>query len=461
LPPGPRGLPIVGNLFDMPTKSPWTAFAEWGKKWGGIISVTIFGRTIIIINDAKIAVDLLTGRDDVYCDRPAMSMVTLSGYGDSVGTIGAGERHTEYRQMLALGFGTSGERVERFRTTEEFRASKLLQWLLDGRGGSIRDVAGANILWAGYGYKVQENNDPLVAQAEQARADLHTAAESLPHALLNQLPHSLLECLPAWLPFRRTAARFRATATALREDAFARACKSDSDSLVADVMAKGLEASPRRVEYLKWVAMTLYGAGAEPTATILHIYFLAMCRHPDVQERVQAELDGITGGKRLPNFTDRPNLPYVTALCKELFRWFPVVPLGIPHRSMEGGEYNGYKIPAGSILIPNIWYMWHILKDPRAHREPERFNPDRYMSPSPEPDPWLIFGFGSRVCPGKHIAEDTAWICVAQIASVLNVRPGEHKIVPPPVPDATSAVVHPVSFDCVVAPRSESALRLV
>ena len=81
-----------------------------------------------------------------------------------------------------------------------------------------------------------------------------------------------------------------------------------------------------------------------------------MASHPEVQKRAQEELDAFVGPDRLPTVEDKPGLPYVAALVKECFRWRSVVPLAVPHLSTEEDEYNGYRIPKGSIVVANTWY---------------------------------------------------------------------------------------------------------
>ena len=91
------------------------------------------------------------------------------------------------------------------------------------------------------------------------------------------------------------------------------------------------------------------------TLSTVQTFFLAMAAHPEVQKRAQAELDAVVGPSRLPEFEDRDSLPYICALTKELLRWRTVVPLSIPHRSMQDDEYRGYLIPKGSLVIGIAW----------------------------------------------------------------------------------------------------------
>lgn len=82
-----------------------------------------------------------------------------------------------------------------------------------------------------------------------------------------------------------------------------------------------------------------------------------MVLNPLVQMKAQAELDVVVGRSRLPNFGDRPSLPYIEAIVKELVRWHVVAPIGVPHASIYDDEYEGYFIPKGSVVIYNSWYV--------------------------------------------------------------------------------------------------------
>jgi cytochrome P450 len=88
---------------------------------------------------------------------------------------------------------------------------------------------------------------------------------------------------------------------------------------------------------------------------------LAMVLYPEAQRKAQTELDSVIGMGRLPAFEDRKKLPYINALCSEVLRWHPVVPLGIAHRVMQDDIYGDYFIPGGSIVVGNSWFvvlMW-------------------------------------------------------------------------------------------------------
>ena len=98
------------------------------------------------------------------------------------------------------------------------------------------------------------------------------------------------------------------------------------------------------------------------TTATLEVFILAMALYPEVQEKAQRELDEVIGRSRLPDFSDRHSLPYIGALCKELVRWHVVGTMAIPHATTREDEFRGYRIPKGSIVVPNNWYApWDAL----------------------------------------------------------------------------------------------------
>ncbi len=82
---------------------------------------------------------------------------------------------------------------------------------------------------------------------------------------------------------------------------------------------------------------------------------LAMTISPEVQRKAHEAIDRIVGTSRLPTSADRGSLPYVDAIVKECLRWHPVAPMGVPHMTMQDDVFNGYAIPKGALLMPQIW----------------------------------------------------------------------------------------------------------
>jgi cytochrome P450 len=99
----------------------------------------------------------------------------------------------------------------------------------------------------------------------------------------------------------------------------------------------------------------LYSAAASTTASLAMSWVLMMVLHPDWLLRAQEELDNVVGFGRLPTFDDMANLPTIRAIVKETARLRPVTAGGIPHKTTEDDVYEGYFIPRGSLIHPNLW----------------------------------------------------------------------------------------------------------
>ncbi len=160
--------------------------------------------------------------------------------------------------------------------------------------------------------------------------------------------------------------------------------------------------------------------GGDTTSSMMAFWVLAMLAYPETQARAHAELDAVVGRDRLPTFADYPHLPYIRAMVKELLRWRPAAPLPAPRRCMEDDYYEGMFIPKGTFCIPNVWLM---NRDPKIYGENTGdFDPARYLDFSGGPTPdvsdlrkegHFSYGFGSRNCVGRHMANNSLFIMIA------------------------------------------------
>ncbi|KAG8694721.1 hypothetical protein FRC08_008300 [Ceratobasidium sp. 394] len=142
-----------------------------------------------------------------------------------------------------------------------------------------------------------------------------------------------------------------------------------------------------------------------------------MTLYPDVQKKAQDEIDEYFSANkedvRILNVADRENLPFTKALASEVLRWHPVTNVAV-HNSGEKEEHiRGYRIPPGTMVIANIWAMLH---DSTVYENPAEFDPNRFLSDRPAPDPALYaFGFGRRSCPGMHLGQQLLWLTISNI----------------------------------------------
>lgn len=143
---------------------------------------------------------------------------------------------------------------------------------------------------------------------------------------------------------------------------------------------------------------------------------------PEIQRKAQEEIDQVIGNSRLPKYSDKDSLPYISAIVKESFRWHTVVPMAAPHTTDADDIVNGYYIPKGTSLLPNVWWFTH---DPAVYSNPSEFNPSRFLGPNPDPDPaQYVFGYGRRICPGRYLALSSTWVTIARALAVFDIGKG-------------------------------------
>jgi cytochrome P450 len=159
-------------------------------------------------------------------------------------------------------------------------------------------------------------------------------------------------------------------------------------------------------------------AGTDTSALTVEWGLAELLRNPIVMKKLQTELDTVVGKDRIVMETDLPNLPYLQAVTKEVFRLHPTTPLGIPHESMETTTVLGFKFPTKTRLFLNLYA---IQRDPMMWEWPLEFDPERFVK-NPEIDvrgkhlQLMPFGTGRRMCPGMPLAVVFVQMGLARLA---------------------------------------------
>ncbi|KIJ57218.1 hypothetical protein M422DRAFT_148860 [Sphaerobolus stellatus SS14] len=438
LPPGPKPLPLIGNVFDMPTSHEYVKYAEWGDKYGDVAHVAAFGKHVILLNSIKACTELLEQRSAIYSDRPGVVQpnylmnVFRMDAGWSFANMRYSKRWKRHRRLFTQYVNpTTITQIFAERQTSSVRM--LLGLLLSSPENLKSHLmhASANlILGITYGYTVQSGHDPVIAVAEEVMVKVNEGVN--PKYLVNLLP--ILKYVPTWFPgagWKRFAQlETRPLVHRLLKEPFDAALKKIASGkgtacIVQQALAdRSEDDDPGMEDDIREMAATMYVAGSDTTVAVIHALILQLILRPDIQKRAQLELDSVVGSPdspefRLPTWEDRPRTPYLQALIKEILRWNPASGTGVPHSVMEDDVYRGWRIPKGSIIFPNAW---GLLRSEEYYKEPNVFRPERFLGENPEPDPSIsgTFGFGRRVCPGRLLAENTLWLESACLLSAFN-----------------------------------------
>ncbi|KAM0521948.1 hypothetical protein ACHAPE_002513 [Trichoderma viride] len=481
LPPGPRALPIIGNLLDLPpTGTPefqhWLPFKDL---YGPLSSVTVLGQTMVIIHDKQAADDIMNKMSHKTSSRPnAVFASELCGFDNFTSGRPYDATFRLHRKVMHQQAGTKLLASE-FNEIQEIESRHLLQRILDHPENLVkhyRTLAGAIILKIIYGYSINSHAaDPLVEMIEKMMDNLSIAITPMRN-LVDIFP--ALQHLPNGFPgtgFKNTAREMkrinldtvRIPYTFVRQQM---ANGTHRPSFVSNLIERysSDKSDDARLDHdtedaIKWAAAIMYGGGADTTMSALNAFTLAMILFPEVQKKAQEEIDSVIGANpsRLPTFEDEERLPYVSAAAKEIIRWFTAAPITTPHMSDEEIVYNGYRIPKGSILLIAAWWFSH---DPQTYPDPFRFSPERFLEPRNEPEPVEAFGWGRRVCPGRYLSNDNLFIAIARLLATFNITKATDKegnFIEPKLEYITGVVAHPKSFPYAIAVRSQKHEELI
>ncbi|KAH0578157.1 hypothetical protein H2248_004121 [Termitomyces sp. 'cryptogamus'] len=472
LPPGPKGWPIVGNLFNMPTETIWETFGRWGEIYGEISSVTVFGQTTVIINSLDVAHELLNKKGQIYSDRPEIPMGgELIGWKNVLPLLRYGSRWQLHRKRFHQLFGTPAV-TRAFHESERLAVQNFLRNVCKNPEDLIiyiKQEVGTVALDLAYGYKAKDEGDHFIYLLDRGMEQFSVA--TTPGAFLVDI-FPPLRYLPSWLP----GGGFHLQAQVWRKDLNDMVTKPYE--YVMDKMINNTErhsffstfsslsmASSNEHHDLKWNISPVAAPKFSTGISMIKAFFLFMSLHPEVQIQAHAEIDAVVGTERFPTHDDRANLPYINAICQEVLRLHTVVPNGLPHVVMEDDIYKGHLIPKGSIVVANIWNMLH---SPDTYADPHSFNPSRFISSEghvAERSIYdILFGFGRRICPGRVLADESLFVMVAMSLTVLEISKSVDKdgnIIEPEFRQLSGSVSQPAPFQCSIKARSPEALALL
>jgi hypothetical protein len=367
LPPGPPPLPFLGNICDMPPTGSreWEHWLKHKDLYGPISSVSIMGSTIVLVHDIDIANELLDKRGNKYSSRPWMTFASeLCGFGRGTAMLPQGHRNRAHRKYLHASVGTRTG-LAKHAVVQQVEAHRFLLRTVNQPSHLFDHIiaeAGAIILKIAYGYTLAPSGpDPVLDNINLSTEQFSMA--TVPGAwIVDAMP--FLKYLPSFIPgmgFKRTARVINAQAERVVNDPirFVRHQMAKGDyypSYVSDIYERlGDNLTPDEEETINWSAMVMYSAGADTTASVLHLFFLNMLLHPEIQQRAREEIDRVVGSDRLPTLDDRDSMPYVEGVVKEAFRWHPVIPMNIAHVVTEDDVFDKYLIPKGAMILPNVW----------------------------------------------------------------------------------------------------------
>ncbi|KZV89528.1 cytochrome P450 [Exidia glandulosa HHB12029] len=473
LPPGPARKVLLGNIYNVPRQpEEWKGFAALGKLYGPVSYLRVLGRDVVILNSAKAVNDLLEQRSAIYSNRPRFVMANeVAGFDWLIPFMPYGNFLRQHRRALHQHLNEAAAKT--WWNTQQDLNVRFLKKLIDAPGDwwdLTHWLAGANIMRMTFGIEIAKKDDPWIDLGIKV-AEVASKAGSFGAFAVDIFP--LLKYIPAWFPgakFKRDAIEWRQVHVQAKNLPFQRVVKDMAAGNAMSCIARSMleedtKDSSLSEEVMKNALGAIYLGGADTSLAAMRGFVFAMVLNPSAQKTAQDEIDRTLSDGTLPSHPDRPHLPYVEALYRETMRMYPIAPL-TPHCVTEEDEYEGMTIPKGSTVIANTW---GILHDEETYPEPETFKPERFLKQGAL-DPDVLdprnpaFGYGRRVCPGRHIADAELWLFIVTMLSCYNISPAEDGNGEPIIPPSTmcSGLVSSVSkFPCNIQLRNESKRKLI
>ncbi|KAH9474283.1 Cytochrome P450 monooxygenase 64 [Psilocybe cubensis] len=459
LPPGPSGRFVFGNFI--PTSSAHLYFESLTQQYGPIFTLRQGFNTVIVIGRLRAAADIMEKEGLATVDRPRSIAVgdTLSG-GMRLVMTPVGEQFRKFRRAIH-----SHLRPQILPDYAVIIARNAKQHIIDiindpsNHQGHAKRYAASVVMEIAYGKQPKLYTDPEILAINQCS---RTFGLNLRPGLWMVDAYPILRYIPGYLKELQDAhvselALFKRLLYEVQTKMKSKADLPASFSRYLLERQSELGLSDSEIAYL---AGSMFGAGSDTTASAISISIIAAACYPEAQRRVQDELDAVIGRKKAPASKDQDMLPQTMAFVLETFRWRPVVPGGIAHRTTRDIIWENYLIPKGATIIGNTW---SIGRDPNFFEDPESFNPQRWLAEDGRIKQDLksySFGFGRRVCPGQYMATSSVFVNTALLQWAFKISPD------PAAPIDKMAftdgvTTHPLPFNVNFKPRITSSMDAI
>ncbi|XP_011692220.1 PREDICTED: probable cytochrome P450 305a1 [Wasmannia auropunctata] len=451
-PPGPRGLPIIGNIFDLKrlvdeTKFYSHAWCRLADIYGPIVGLKLGVAEPLIIVSGKDAVIEMMSRSQ-FDGRPNEFVHRLRTGGKrrgvlfTDGDIWRDQRRFVLRTLKEFGFGNVT--MEDIILNDAVSLTSMVESL--AKLGpitnlyNITSIAVLNSLWTLVAGARFDLENPKLAEILSVVNEIirNTNATG---GILTHLPF-LRYIIPGltgftalnqrltrmWQFIGTEIARHKQTRTHGEFRDFIDVYLAEMDTIQSSPTVSSFDE-----EQLIGVVKDLFSAGVETTNNTIGFIITYLVVRQDVQRKVHEEIDKVLGKEILPRVVYKNRLPYLNATIAEVMRLANVGPTSIPHRAMTDSVLLGYEIKKNYTLLANLR---SVHMDEQHWGDPKEFRPERFINDRGEyvEDPWLIpFGLGHRKCLGEILARNSVFLFTACLLQKFQfVLPPEH---PEPILD--------------------------
>jgi cytochrome P450 len=414
LPPGPDGLPVVGNTLDVMRRP--IEFLEEAAAHGDVVTYRVAGQRFTAVLRPEYVEQVLVGESDRFRRWTGEEWGdTFGGYASEGLLLSEGEQWRRQRLLIQNAFTPA--RIESYTEAMVAETERTIEGWDDGETIDLGDEMSALTL------RVLART--LFDLDVGGRSEVvRRAAETL-NARANA--QNLSAFLPSWVPTptNRRLHRAMGDLESLLGELIAerRADAAERDDLLSLLLtAETDDGSALSEREVRDQLITFLFAGHETTALALTYALDALGRHPEKRARLEEEVASVDGDARAPADPDPPERSYTGQVLAETLRLYPPV-YALFREATADAAVGGYRLPAGSkVTVPQI----HVHRDERFYDAPERFRPERWTGGFEKSLPeyaYFPFGGGPRHCIGMRFARTEFEHVLPTIAAAVDIDP--------------------------------------
>ncbi|XP_071802980.1 steroid 17-alpha-hydroxylase/17,20 lyase-like [Asterias amurensis] len=423
LPPGPRSLPLLGNILQINPKWLHLSLSQLAEKYGHVFSVKFGKDRVVILNRAETVKSAYSG--EAITSRPKIFSIDFFL---SKGFMACTDRqdfkvHTKVMKHAfrvisnsSLGLKLAREAESLIQTFDAYGALPF-----DPRDDT--NLASLNVLYnIAFGKRYQKGDAELQEIFNYSHDIMKAVSPVHP---INLIPW--LQSIPnPWIDHLQSAKdkRDKHLLSLYQQhiDTYEEGTIRDMVDALIRVAKKAEREGDRQVldllspEHITTNIWTIFFAGTDTVLNALLWVFLYMAAFPHIQHRIQSQLDDTIGHERMPSLDDEQTLPLLSATIYETLRYSSLSLLGVPHAAVKDTEIDGFCIPKGTQVMANFWAINH---DEKVWHKPYEFDPDRFLDEdgklrSLKDFPYFMpFSTGQRACLGKNIGKSEVFVLSA------------------------------------------------
>nr|XP_060642039.1 cytochrome P450 2C20-like [Anolis sagrei ordinatus] len=432
MPPGPTPLPIVGNVLQLKGKHFYQAFSEISEKYGPVFTLYLGTEPVVVLHGYEAIKEALVDQGNDFSDRPNLPLEEKLRKGRGI-VFCNGESWKQIRRFTLTTFRNFGMGKKSIEERIQEEAEYLLEQLHGTKGQPFDphylitcttfNVICSIIFGKRYGYdnKMFQNLIALVVETIDILTSLWAQIFNAFHILMEWVPGPHQHIIPNYAKCREfvleEAKEHRATLDPNSPRDFI-----DCFFIRMD-QEKHEEASPFTMENMVSCCIDLLGAGTGRISSTLKYGLLILQKYPEIEEKVQEEIDRVVGRSRMPGMADRGQMPYTDAVIHEIQRSISFASLTIPHATVKDTPFRGYIIPKGTTVFP---VLISVLNDNKAFPNPKEFDPGHFLNEDGtfrKSDYFMPFSAGKRICAGEGLARMELFLFFTSILQNFKLKP--------------------------------------